>query len=89
MGQHPPGFITRSVSAGAGKGSDQEGFIHRLILMQCVSVCGGGTYRKGREQEHTFSTHSWRWGRAGGCPVVTPFPICVSTLFLFLHLKTV
>lgn len=38
MGQHPPGLITRSVSAGAGKGSDQGGFIHRLILMQCLSV---------------------------------------------------
>lgn len=39
MGQHPPpGFITRSVPARAGKGGDQGGFIHRLILMQCLSI---------------------------------------------------
>lgn len=55
MGQHPPGFITRSVSAGAGKGSDQEGFIHRLILIQCV---GEETTGKEENKNATHSQHN-------------------------------
>lgn len=71
MGQHPPGLITRSVPARAGKGGDQRDFIHRLIPMQCVSAFSGGNCRKGGERGcRTFSSHSWRSGRAG----VTPFP---------------
>lgn len=63
MGQHPPGFTTRSVSARAGKGSDQEGVIHRLILMQCVS--GGNLRREGNKNAMHSPPLSWRLGRAG------------------------
>lgn len=63
MGQHPPGFITRSVSAGAGKGSDQEGFIHRLLCSVC-SVLGEETTGKEENKNAIHSPHTLG-GRAG------------------------
>lgn len=64
MGQHPPGLITRPVSARAGKGDDQGGCIHRLILCSVSQRSQEETAGKEEKEAAIRSPHTLG-GRAG------------------------